>query len=217
VKKFDFFITGTDTGIGKTIVSTTLAVGLDVHYWKPIQTGSREGTDSDFVRQWIGIERVVPESYVFPEALSPHLAAESEGIVIDPEIILRDFLTLPEGAIIEGAGGVLVPIHSSFLMIDLIRSLERSTIIVTSTRLGTINHTLLTLESLKARGVSIAGFVTVGTENTSIQRSIEQYGATSCLGHIPHCEAFSVDWFQAAYRQLSLPNFNLSRTLCKTT
>lgn len=216
MKGSGYFVTGTDTGIGKTVVSTVLAVGLETSYWKPIQTGSAEGTDSDFVSKWIGKERILRESYVFPAALSPHLAAALSGAEISPQKVLRDSSALPEKATVEGAGGVLVPINSSFLMIDLIQSLGRPTVVVTSTRLGTINHTLLTLESLKTRGIYVAGFVTVGLGNISIQKSIEHYGAVECLGHVPPCDAFSVAWFGNAFRQLSIPNFRLSEDRCKT-
>jgi len=212
-----YFITGTDTGIGKTVVSTALAIGLDAHYWKPIQTGSNEGTDSNFVGKWLGKQRVLPESYVFPEPLSPHLAAKVTGAEIDHRRCLDYSFTLPRRTIIEGAGGVLVPINSTFMMIDLIKALERSVIIVASTKLGTINHTLLTLEALKARQIPVAGVVTVGKENSSIREGIELYGGTRGLGHVPQCSTFSLSWFQEAYRNITIENTISTRKLCTTT
>jgi len=202
MKAQGFFVTGTDTGIGKTIVSTVLAVGLKAHYWKPIQTGSADGTDSDFVGRWIGAEKVYPESYLFPEALSPHLAAKAHNEEIDMQRCLNDSLGLPQGTIIEGAGGVLVPINGSLMMIDVIHALGRAVVLVAGTKLGTINHTLLTLEALNTRKIPICGVITVGEENFSSERSIENYGQVPVLGNVSICSSFSESWFQEIYENL---------------
>src|ERR1700744_2549432 len=111
-----FFVTGTDTGIGKTVVATALTKTLGAKYWKPIQTGSIEGTDSDFVRKWLGAENVLPEAYVFKAPLSPHLASVRENKNIEVEKIIEKFKTYTGRFIVEGAGGALVPINSSTLM-----------------------------------------------------------------------------------------------------
>lgn len=199
-----FFITGTDTGIGKTVAATVLAVGMGARYWKPIQTGSSEGTDSDFVRQWIGREQVWPESYIYPEPLSPHRAAEMHAAEIDFKKCVADSRKIQGPKIIEGAGGVLVPINSSFLMADLIAALAIPAIVVCGTRLGTINHTLLTLEALERRNIRVAGVISMGEENRATQKAIRDYGNARILGHIPSCAVFSSDWFRGAYENLSI-------------
>ena len=147
-----------------------------------------------------------PESYIFPDGVSPHLAAEIKGTEIDLQRCLDDFQKLHEPTVIEGAGGVLVPINSSFLMADFIRKLSVPTIVVASTKLGTINHSLLTLEALRAREIRVAGVITVGSENKSNQKSIEAYGDTRILGHVALCDSFSLFWFRETYKQLSISN-----------
>jgi dethiobiotin synthetase len=204
MKRSGFFVTGTDTGIGKTVVSTTLSVGLKANYWKPIQTGSREGTDSGFLRQWIGNDRIWPEAYVFSDPVSPHVAAEGERQTIELSQILDEYQKISGTVIVEGAGGLLVPIGVDTLMIDLILKLELPVILVTSLRLGMINHTLLSLEALRARSIPIAGWISVGDENRSTQRSIESYGSALHLGHIPNCTSFTHSWFQTSFQKLSL-------------
>lgn len=197
-----YFVTGTDTGVGKTIVSTVLAVGEQAHYWKPVQTGSEGGTDTEFVSQWIGQTRTWPESYIFSEPLSPHLAAGD--IEIDLNQCIHDFQQIKNPCIVEGAGGVLVPLNSKYLMIDLIKTLDLPVVVVTSTRLGTINHTLLTLEALRRRELKVIGVVTVGVPRPEVQQSLIAFGPARILGHVPHCDAFSVEWFQKTYSHLGL-------------
>jgi dethiobiotin synthetase len=196
-----YFVTGTDTGVGKTVVSTLLAVGRKAHYWKPIQTGCREGRDADFVAKFLGREKVLAEAYAFAEPLSPHWAAEEEGAEIELARLARP---LPPGTIIEGAGGALVPVRPGMLMVDLILALGAPALVVASTRLGTINHTLLTLEALRARGIEIAGVVTVGADCRGLRDTLEEYGGSRVLGHVPPCLSFSRSWFEHAYQQLSL-------------
>lgn len=210
-----FFITGTDTGIGKTVVSTVLAVGSGANYWKPVQTGNIEGSDSDFLRAWIGHERVVPEVYSFPEPLSPHRAAELNGAEIELPRILAESAGAPKELLIEGAGGILVPLNKSKLMIDLVEALAIPAIVVTSTRLGTINHTLLTLAAIRSRNLAIAGVISVGEENSATIRAIEYYGGVQILGHIPRCDAFSKNWFSQTYQRLSLRNQE-RKNICTT-
>lgn len=201
-----YFITGTDTNIGKTVASTVLAVGLNANYWKPIQTGSTEQTDRSFVERWIGA-RALPESYTFDLPASPHLAALQEGRKIEFEKICKDFKAMSVDVVVEGAGGLLVPIGERQTIADLISVFLLPTIVVTSTRLGTINHTLLTLEGLKNRSIEVAGFITVGKESSEITHTIENFSGARSLGHIPNCESFSQDWFEKVFFGLSLPGF----------
>jgi dethiobiotin synthase len=190
-----FFVTGTDTGVGKTVVSTVLTMSLRAKYWKPIQTGSIDGTDSEFVKKWAGANSVLPEAHIFKAPLSPHLASSRENKTIDLKHIVKTFETLSGKFIVEGAGGALVPINESALMCDLIKQLNLPAVIAVDLRLGCINHSLLTIEALRSRGITVAGFISVGNRNADSSTSIEQYGRIKCVGHIPRCHFFSQDFF----------------------
>ncbi len=156
-----FFITGTDTGVGKTVASALLSTALGAIYWKPIQTGTREGTDSNAVMQMAEISRArtIPEAYRFAPPVSPHLAAKRAGVHIDAGKIRLPRIDRKESLIVEGAGGVLAPINSRQLMIDLMKRLGLPVLLVSRTSLGTINHTMLTIEALRGRKIKIAGIV----------------------------------------------------------
>jgi len=181
------FITGTDTNIGKTLVSSWLCLHTGYDYFKPIQTGSDEGTDSATVASLEG-RRVWPESFIYKAPLSPHLAAKLEGQEIDVRKII---LPKTENLIIEGAGGVMTPINGDCLMVDLISMLQLPTIVVASSKLGTINHTLLTLQALRARRIEVLGVIVSGRENPDNCQAIEFYGKTKVLAELPYLEEIS--------------------------
>jgi len=189
----DLFITGTDTGVGKTVLSALLVSALDRKYWKPIQTGASEGTDSEAVMKWAGIDRgeIFPESYVFDPPVSPHLAAEEQGTAIEVEHIQRPVSQSP--LIIEGAGGVLVPINNQALMLDLIRRLDAPVVVAARTTLGTINHTLLTVMALRSAHVRLRGVVMIGRESVENRRAVERYGNIEVVGSIPWLETIDRD------------------------
>lgn len=179
-----FFVTGTDTDVGKTIASAWLCLKLQAAYWKPIQSGADTCLDAETVitlTHGAGVP-IIPSTYVFQAPLSPHLAAALEG----QEVNLQT-LALPTTAplIVEGAGGVLVPLNHKTLMIDLIDQLKLPTIVVARTALGTINHTLLTLEALRARKIPVRGIILSGPENNDNLWSIETYGHVPVIGHLP--------------------------------
>jgi dethiobiotin synthetase len=182
-----YFVTGTDTNVGKTVLSALLVAALDAVYWKPVQTGVTEGTDRESVRSWTGVpeEQLPPERYRFDPPVSPHLAARQAGIRIALDSIV--FPEAPAGRkwIVEGAGGVMVPINGSESMIDLIRTLDVPAVVATRTTLGTINHTVLTVKALRAAGVSIRGVVMIGEGNADNERAIERYGEAPVVGRIP--------------------------------
>lgn len=182
-----FFITGTDTGVGKTITSALLCAALDAIYWKPIQTGTREGTDLKSVMRLAELPRArtMPETYRFAPPVSPHLAARRAGVRIDLRKIRFPQLAHGDNLIVEGAGGALVPINDTQLMTDLMRHLKLPVLLVSRTALGTINHTLLSLAALRAAAVNIHGVVMVGKPNIENQKAIEQYGKIRVLGTIP--------------------------------
>jgi dethiobiotin synthetase len=182
-----FFVTGTDTNVGKTVLSALLVSALDALYWKPIQTGATEGTDRESVREWACVtdDRLWPERYIFDPPVSPHLAAREARVRIDLDSF--DFPEAPDGRtwIVEGAGGVMVPLNERDLMRDLMRRLKLPVIIAARTALGTINHTLLTLAALRDADIEIRGVVLIGEENIENRRAIEDYGNVRVIGHIP--------------------------------
>jgi dethiobiotin synthetase len=182
-----FFITGTDTGVGKTMVSALLCAALDATYWKPIQTGTREGTDRNTVMQLAQIPRTqtIPETYRFAPPVSPHLAARRAGVRIDLRKICMPPIAARENLIAEGAGGVLVPINDRQRMTDLMRHLRLPVLLVARTSLGTINHTLLSLAALRVARLKVAGVILVGKPNSENRSAIEHYGQCQVIGEVP--------------------------------
>jgi dethiobiotin synthetase len=191
-------VTGTDTGIGKTVFSAALASALNATYWKPIQSGLEDGADADSV-QALGVERVHPEAYRLTQPLSPHRSAELDGITLDP-----DQLMPPEvkGAlVIEGAGGVLVPVTRKLLFADLFARWGMPAVLVAWTGLGTINHSLLSIEALRARDVPILGLAFVGDANEDNEATICQIGGVKRLGRLPILDPLDTDTLRGAFHQ----------------
>lgn len=178
------FVTGTGTNVGKTIVSSWLCLHLGYDYFKPIQTGASLGLDSDTVKS-LSHGHVHQENYIYKAPLSPHLAAKLEG-----ETINFTSMYIPESKnlIIEGTGGLFVPINDKTMMIDLIRVIEVPVIIVARSILGTINHTLLSIEALRSRQIPILGVIMNGEHNLGNQDAIAHFGKTRILGHIPYLQ-----------------------------
>jgi dethiobiotin synthetase len=158
-----FFVSGIGTGIGKTFVSALLAEALYADYWKPVQAGYEEGTDAETLRSLISNPHTVihPEAYRLKMPASPHIAAREENIRIDTDLIREQFRNLnPERPlIIEGAGGLLVPLNETEMVIDLVRKLGARLILVSRNYLGSINHSLLTAEICRWRKLPVAGWV----------------------------------------------------------
>lgn len=189
-----FVVTGTDTGIGKTIFSAALAGALHVPYWKPIQAGLEEETDSEVVARLTGVP-IVPEAYRLNTPASPHLAAELDGVTIN-----TDTLIPPSGDIlIEGAGGALVPITRSTLYVDLFARWQIPVIICARTTLGTINHSLLTIEALKARDIPIQGLVFIGNAMPDSEDIIATMSGVRALGRLPHITALTSENLATAF------------------
>ncbi len=186
----DLFVTGTDTNVGKTVLSALLVAALDATYWKPIQTGSSEGTDRQSVMRWAEIpeEKTLPECYCFEPPVSPHLAAKQSGVKIRLDRIRRPNLASSGPLIAEGAGGVLVPINDSETMLDVMRHLAMPVVIASRSALGTINHTLLTVRALRDAGIEIRGVVMIGKENRENERAVEHFGEVPIAGRIPLLE-----------------------------
>ena len=180
------FVTGTDTGVGKTVISACLIRGLGAEYWKPAQTGlAQEPGDTQSVTELagIGLDRVHAPRFALQAALSPEAAATREGI----SLALEDFdlPVSPRPIVVEGAGGVLVPIAPGFMMADLMVRLGLPVVLVARGSLGTINHTLLSIEALRARALAVAGVVICGQDEDGNGAAIERHGRVPLLAVLP--------------------------------
>jgi dethiobiotin synthetase len=183
--KKPLFVTGIGTGIGKTIVSAVLVEKLKADYWKPIQSGDLDKSDSLSVQNLISntITKIHPESYRLTQPFSPHKSAAIDGITIDPHSI-----NLPKtnnSLIVEGAGGLMVPLNNKFLIIDLIKKLGIEIVLVSQNYLGSINHTLLSIYALKNYGIPIRGIIFNGIKDIYSKDFILQNSGLELLGHIP--------------------------------
>lgn len=185
----EIFVTGTDTGIGKTVVSAILTKALNGTYWKPIQAGLEEETDTEFVKRTTELpdSQIREERYRLYTPMSPHAAAEIDGV----SIRMEDF-ELPEyktdHLIVEGAGGLLVPFNEEDMIIDLISYLGLPVVLVARSTLGTLNHTFLSLEALRMRDIPIIGVVLNGPQHESNRRTIEEYGDVNILAEIENID-----------------------------
>jgi dethiobiotin synthase len=207
-----FFITGTDTGVGKTVVSALLCAALDAHYWKPIQTGTRGGMDRNTVMHLAQLprSRILPESYRFAAPVSPHVAAQRAGIRIELRKIRMPRIPARASLVVEGAGGVLVPINETQFMTDVVRHLKLPVLLVTRTALGTINHTLLSLAALRAARLDVRGVVMAGQPNAENRKAIERYGDIQVIGSVPRLPRISRQALLAVFEQ------NFDRTVFRT-
>jgi dethiobiotin synthetase len=192
-------VTGTDTGVGKTVFSAALAGALGAVYWKPIQSGLSEETDSQAVLRLSGLSetRVLPEAYRLKTPVSPHLAAELDGVAIDPEALVLPVTRDP--LVVEGAGGLLVPLTREMTYIDVFGRWGAPVVLCARTTLGTINHTLLSIEALRARGIPLLGVAFMGEENLDSERIIVEMGHVRRLGRLPHLETLTVETLRAAF------------------
>lgn len=198
-----FVITGTGTDIGKTVFAAGLTGLIGASYWKPVQTGvvpaadggPPPGGDSAFVRSMTGAP-IIPEAVVLPDPLSPHRAAELAGVTI-PDLALPH----ADPLVVEGAGGVLVPVTRDLLSADLFGSWGLPVVVVAATGLGTISHTLTALESLRARRVPVHGVAFVGEDNPDNIATIAALGRTRVLGRLPRLDPLSPDTLAAAMRE----------------
>jgi len=196
-----FFVTGTDTGVGKTFVSAALVLGLKAHYWKPIQSGVLEGTDSDWIREKTGLpeDRFLPEAFRLSQPLSPHAAAEIDGVAIELSSFRLPVRAPYHRLVVEGAGGLMVPFNADSTMADLIVHLGLPALVVARSGLGTINHTVLTVEELKRREIPVVGVVMNGTRNESNRRAIERYAGVPVIAQIEPQRTINQDTLQAVF------------------
>lgn len=195
-----FIVAGTDTGIGKTVVSAMLAGALRADYWKPVQSGlDGATTDTETVRLLSGLPEAhfYAECYRLAQPLSPHRAAELDGVAIDPATIF-----MPKTArtlLIEGAGGLMVPLTRKDLQIDLFRHWAVPVILCARTELGTINHTLLSIEALRVRGMALHGIIFVGEDRPDTIDTIADFTGAKILGRLPFLDPLTADSLQCAF------------------
>lgn len=177
------FITGTDTGIGKSWVSAWATRSWGAAYWKPVQSGTIEGWDADLVRQIAPRATIFPSRYALAAPLSPDQAARREGVSLS----LEDFILPPHDGplVVEGAGGLLVPLNDRSLMIDLIARLGLPVVLVARSGLGTINHSLLSIEALRRRGLEPAGIILVGPDHPENHAAIEHFSGAKIVAWLP--------------------------------
>jgi dethiobiotin synthetase len=188
------FVTGVDTNVGKTVVSATLTEALQADYWKPIQAGYDDGTDAEQVKSMISNPKSIihPEAYRLKVASVPSYAAEQEGVTIEP-----DKLTLPQTdnrLIIEGAGGLMVHLDRDFLIIDLIQHLNVPVVLVSENYLGSINHTLLSIEALRRRHIEIIGIIYNGDHSAHMRELIYQTSGVHEIGSIEKAHTVNKDF-----------------------
>jgi dethiobiotin synthetase len=204
------FITGIGTDIGKTVVAAIVTEALGAAYWKPVQAGFDQGTDTEWVAARLSHAwaRVVPkEAYKLKLPASPHIAARQENVVIDLEEIRRQFLEIRPGPsgyfVIEGAGGLMVPLNESEFIIDLIKRLDAKVIIVSRNYLGSINHSLLTAAVCKAHGLDVAGWIFNG-EPTGYEREIAGWSDQRWHFSIPWTENPDKNFIQEQGRRMRM-------------
>lgn len=192
-------VTGTDTGVGKTVFAAALVGALGGTYWKPVQAGLDEETDSALVARLSGLpqDRILPEAYRLRTPCSPHRAAEIDDIAIDPAQLTPPAGRLP--LVIEGAGGVLVPLTRDLLFADLLACWALPVVIAARTSLGTINHSLLSIEALRARGIAIKGIAFVGEANEDSEATIANVGGVRRLGRMPQLDPLDRDSLARAF------------------
>jgi len=194
-------VTGSDTGVGKTVVCAMLTLALEGIYWKPIQSGIDSGTDTQRVQVMTNLppSHFLPERYVLRAPLSPHRAAELDGITIALESLDLPRSTGNRRLIVEGAGGVLVPIDRHTLQIALFSRWRAPVLVVARTTLGTINHTLLTLEALRRKAIEVMGIIFVGDAMPDTERTIADFGGVKSLGRLPILPALDAGTLREAF------------------
>lgn len=202
-----FFVTGTDTDVGKSFVSACLSKALNATYWKPMQTGLNcDPGDTKTVQGLAELpdQQIIPPLIELQEPLSPEEAAKRENISLDIEML--DLLLPPQSRpyIVEGAGGVLVPIAASQFMIQLMKKINLPVIVVARTELGTLNHTLLTLEVLRQYHVPVAGVILNGKSNPANKEAIERHGKIKVIAEVPIMKTLSLDFISQLSQQIAL-------------
>lgn len=197
----EYFVSGIDTGVGKTIASAVLCEVLKADYWKPVQAGDLQHSDSMMVRSLVSSDvRIWPEAHKLNTPASPHYSAKKDGVRIEPGAMQIPKSEKP--LIIEGAGGLLVPLNDDQTYADLLQVWDIPVILVSRNYLGSINHTLMSIEILQQRGIPLAGILFNGEANQSTQEVIEKYSGITVLGHIPKIDRLDAVSIQQIARSM---------------
>ena len=198
------FVTGIGTDIGKTLISAILLEKLKCDYWKPVQAGVLDNSDTLKVQRMVSntISVFHPEAYRLTQPYSPHKSAALDGITIEEKTIITP--KTDNTLLVEGAGGLMVPLNDQALVIDLIKQLNADVILVSQNYLGSINHTLLSIEALKQRGIPVKGIIFNGEENTSTEDYITNYTQVAHLGRVPKLPVIDKNTIADAGKYISL-------------
>lgn len=204
-----FVVIGTDTGIGKTVFCAALTAALAGYYWKPVQAGLDEETDSQTVRRLSGLpaQRILPEACRLHTPASPHLAARIDRVTIAPDELVPPVTDAP--LVIEGAGGLLVPLTETQVFADVFARWQIPVVLCARTGLGTINHTLLSLEALRRRAIPVLGVAFIGDAAAETQRIIAAMAQVTILGRLPRLDPLTPEQLRLAFSD----NFSLSSFL----
>jgi dethiobiotin synthetase len=198
-----FVVTGTDTDIGKSVFSAALVQALGAKYWKPVQSGLESETDTAFVERMV-TGSTLPEAWRLVTPASPHLAAEIDGVEIDTGALTPPHIDAP--LVIEGAGGALVPVTRHVLYADVFARWQIPVIVCARTALGTINHSLMSIEALRSRGVPIHGIAFIGDAVPDSEATIAAIGKVRRLGRLARLEALTPETLATGFGE----GFNLS-------
>jgi len=197
-------VCGTDTDVGKTIVSAWLVQGLNATYWKPVQSGLDEGGDRDRICELLNLppERWLREAYAFRRPVSPHWAAECDGMELDPANLGLPPCNGP--LVVETAGGLMVPLNRSWLQIDQLQRWQLPVVLVARSGLGTLNHTLLSLEALRQRSIPVLGLILNGPPHADNPGTLEQFGGIPVLAQLPPLATLDASSLEQQWRHQGL-------------
>lgn len=197
-------VCGTDTDVGKTVVSAWLVQGLKAHYWKPVQSGLDGGGDRQRVQTLLNLstDRILPEAFAFQQPVSPHWAAELDGVALDPDALNRPRIDQP--LVVETAGGLMVPLTRQWLQIDQLQRWQLPIVLVARSGLGTLNHTLLSLEALQQRNLPVLGLILNGPPHADNPGTLEHFGGVPVLAHLPPLSPLTAEGLQEQWQRQDL-------------
>ena len=199
-----FIICGTDTDIGKTLISAFLVRGLQSFYWKPIQSGIETETDSQSIYRLSGIakEKILREAYIFKQPVSPHWAAEIDGKKINLKLL--NLPSIDGSLVVETAGGLMVPITRNVLQIEQMKKWNLPVIIVCRSSLGTLNHTLLTIEALKKRNIKILGLIINGEKHFDNPKTLREFSKLPIIAEFPRLSNIDKNNLDRLWQELNI-------------
>lgn len=203
-----YFITGTDTDAGKTVAAAWMMLHMDGAYWKPTQSGAPHDVDAVKKLTGFGEDRFFPSTYMLEQPLSPHEAARRDGVSIDVNAFKLPQTDRP--LIVEGAGGLMVPLNDDAFVIDLIQRLGLPAVLVCRSGLGTINHTLLSLEALRARDIDVAGLIIAGTKTPHNRQALEEYGRIPVIAELDHFDPLNKDALLSVSPEINLDGMKVA-------